>query len=153
METNWTFLLNAFLVLYLKNIKGIEITADKGTWCFPKVQHKNNPRRPRGKSVESSSQANADFWLGITLVNNEPDKYNIVRRDNSMSCTNTQKGLRRWCSPIGHNNTKHFLCPIRSQHSLDRGKTWCGKYIILSINLNISVRSWYLDCKVHKFFR
>ena len=22
--------------------------------------------------------------------------------------------------PIGHNNNKHFLCPIRSQHSLDR---------------------------------
>ena len=21
---------------------------------------------------------------------------------------------------IGHNNTKHFLCPVRSQHSLDR---------------------------------
>ena len=26
-------------------------------------------------------------------------------------------------SPIGHNNTKHFLCPIRSQHSLDRLET------------------------------
>ena len=24
---------------------------------------------------------------------------------------------RRWnCSPIGHNNTEHFLCPIRSRH-------------------------------------
>ena len=36
------------------------------------------------------------------------------------SCTNSRKELRRCCSPIGHNNTKHFLCPIRSQHSLDR---------------------------------
>ena len=34
--------------------------------------------------------------------------------------TNSRKELRRCCSPIGHNNTKHFLCPIRSQHSLDR---------------------------------
>ena len=30
--------------------------------------------------------------------------------------TNSRKELRRSCSPIGHNNTKHFL----SQHSLDR---------------------------------
>ena len=35
------------------------------------------------------------------------------------SCTNSRKELRRCCSPIGQNNTKHFLCPIRSQHSLD----------------------------------
>ena len=198
METNWTFLLNAFLVLYLKNIKGIEITVDKGTWCFPNVQHKNNPRRPR-ESVWSSSQANCDVCLGTTLVNNEPDKYNIVQRDNSSRVRTHKKKLRRCCSPIGHNNTKHFLCPIRSQHSLDRlemirykesvtrgssarawilssrlfsrplglrgcikmckrtnlcdnGKKWCGKYIILSINLNISVHLWYLDCKLHKFF-
>ena len=36
------------------------------------------------------------------------------------SCTKTQKELRRCCSVIVHNSTKHFLCPIRSQHSLDR---------------------------------
>ena len=36
------------------------------------------------------------------------------------SCRNWRKELRRNCLPIGHNNTKHFLCPIRSQHSLDR---------------------------------
>ena len=30
--------------------------------------------------------------------------------------------------PIGHNNNKHFFCPIRSQHSLDRLKMvrWVG---------------------------
>ena len=33
---------------------------------------------------------------------------------------NSWKELWRNCSPIGHNNTKHFLWPIRSQHSLDR---------------------------------
>ena len=38
---------------------------------------------------------------------------------NSLSCTNSRKELRRCCSLIGHNNTKHFLCPIRSQHLLD----------------------------------
>ena len=27
--------------------------------------------------------------------------------------------LRRNCSPIGHNNTKRFLCPIRSWHPLE----------------------------------
>ena len=29
---------------------------------------------------------------------------------------NSRKELRRNCSPIGHNNTKHFLCPIRSRY-------------------------------------
>ena len=35
------------------------------------------------------------------------------------SCTNSRKELRRNCSPIGHKNTKHFLCPIRSRHPLE----------------------------------
>ena len=30
----------------------------------------------------------------------------------------SRKELRRNCSPIGNNNTKHFLCPIRSWHPL-----------------------------------
>ena len=30
----------------------------------------------------------------------------------------SRKELRRNYSPIGHNNTRHFLCPIRSRHSL-----------------------------------
>ena len=29
------------------------------------------------------------------------------------------KELKRNCSPIGHNNTKHFWCPIRSRHPLE----------------------------------
>ena len=29
------------------------------------------------------------------------------------------KRTQEMCSPIGHNNTKHFLCPIRSQHPLE----------------------------------
>ena len=35
------------------------------------------------------------------------------------ACTNSLKELRRNCSPIGHNNTKHFLCPIRSRYPLE----------------------------------
>ena len=27
--------------------------------------------------------------------------------------------VMRNCSPIGHNNTKHFLCPVRSRHRLE----------------------------------
>ena len=38
---------------------------------------------------------------------------------NEPSCTNSRKELRRNCSPIGHNNTKHFLCSIRSRHPLE----------------------------------
>ena len=37
--------------------------------------------------------------------------------DNSR-CVRTHE-LRRNCSLIGHNNTKHFLCPIRSRHPLE----------------------------------
>ena len=40
-------------------------------------------------------------------------------RDNSRRVRNTRKEPRRNCSPIGHNNTKHFLCPIRSRHPLE----------------------------------
>ena len=29
------------------------------------------------------------------------------------------KRTQEICSPIGHNNTKHFLCPIRSRHPLE----------------------------------
>ena len=35
------------------------------------------------------------------------------------SCTNSRKELRRNCSLIGQNNTKHFLSPIRSRHPLE----------------------------------
>ena len=31
----------------------------------------------------------------------------------------SRKELRRNCSSIGHNNTKQFLCPIRSRHPLE----------------------------------
>ena len=30
-----------------------------------------------------------------------------------------EEELRRNCSPIGHNNTNHFVCPIRSRHPLE----------------------------------
>ena len=36
-----------------------------------------------------------------------------------MARTRADEELRRNCSPIGHNNTKHFLCPIRSRHPLE----------------------------------
>ena len=29
------------------------------------------------------------------------------------------KRTHEMCSPIGHNNTKHFLCPISSRHALE----------------------------------
>ena len=29
------------------------------------------------------------------------------------------EGTQKMCSPIGHNNTKHFLYPIRSRHPLE----------------------------------
>ena len=51
----------------------------------------------------------------ISLVH-EPDKPWSKQK---LSCTNSRKELRRNCSPIGHNNTKHFLCPIRSRHLLE----------------------------------
>ena len=33
-------------------------------------------------------------------------------------CEDTKR-TRGMCSPIGHNNTKYFLCPIRSRHPLE----------------------------------
>ena len=51
----------------------------------------------------------------ISLVH-EPDK---PRSRQQPSCTNSPKELRRNCSPIGHHNTKHFLCSIRNRHPLE----------------------------------
>ena len=31
----------------------------------------------------------------------------------------TKKSQEKLFSPIGHNNTKHFLCPVRSRHPLE----------------------------------
>ena len=36
------------------------------------------------------------------------------------------KRTQDMCSLIGHNNTKHFLCPIRSRHPLEFWK-WSGE--------------------------
>ena len=51
----------------------------------------------------------------ISLVH-EPDKPWSSQKPSN---TNPRKELRRCCLPIGHNNTKQFLCLIRNQHSPD----------------------------------
>ena len=66
--------------------------------------------------MESLYQAESVLTACLSLVH-EPDK---PWSSQQPLCINSRKELRRCCSPIGHNNTKHFLCPIRSQHSLDR---------------------------------
>ena len=53
--------------------------------------------------------------LSLTTLVNEPDKYG----ETIAVVYELQKELRRCRSLIGHNNTKHFLCPIKSQHLLD----------------------------------
>ena len=60
-------------------------------------------------------QAESFLTACISLVH-EPHKPWLKQQP---SCTNSRKELRRNCSPIGHNNTKHFLCPIRSRHPLE----------------------------------
>ena len=65
--------------------------------------------------MESLYQTESFLTACISLVH-EPDK---PWSSQQPSCTNSRRELRRNCSPIGHYNTKHFLCPIRSQHSLD----------------------------------
>ena len=56
------------------------------------------------------------FLTACFSLVDEPDKPWLKQEP---SCTNSRKKLRRNCSPIGHNNTKHFLCPIRSRHPLE----------------------------------
>ena len=59
--------------------------------------------------------------LARTTLVNETDKYNIVQRDNNRRVRTHEKNsgdaVRRLDTIL---NTKHFLCPIRSQRSLDR---------------------------------
>ena len=61
--------------------------------------------------------------------------------DKPDTCTNSRQELIRNCSPIGHNNTKHFLCPIRSQHSLDRLEMVRWE----SVHKGSSARAWKLS--------
>ena len=63
-----------------------------------------------------------------------------IHTPSSASCTNSRKELRRCCSPIGHHNTKHFLCPIRSQHLLDHLEMVQWK----SVPRGFSVCTWKL---------
>ena len=72
------------------------------------------------------------------------------------------KERRKNCSPIGHNNTKHFLCPIRSRHPLEfseiarwesvpRGffaRTWKLSSRLLSRRdwLPLGLRGWIQRC-------
>ena len=72
---------------------------------------------------------------------------------------NSRKYLRRNCSPIGQNNTKHFSCPIRSRHPLEileiarwgsvpRGslaRTWklLSRLFSWPDWLPLSLRGWY----------
>ena len=72
-----------------------------------------------------ASQTFLRFWLGKlkikvflarTSVVNEPGKFGETI---AVVYELTKKKLRRNCSPIGHNNTRHFLCPIRRRHLLE----------------------------------
>ena len=61
-------------------------------------------------------QAESFLTACISLVH-EPHKPWLKQQP---SCTNSRKELRRYCSPIGYNNTYHFLFSVRNQHSLCR---------------------------------
>ena len=54
------------------------------------------------------------------------------------------KRTQEMCSPIGHNNTKHFLCPIRSQHSLDHLEMVRWE----SVPRGSSARAWKLSLRL-----
>ena len=68
----------------------------------------------------------------------------LIVRDNTPSCTNSREELRRSCSPIGHNNTKRLLCPIRSQHSLDRLDMVRWE----SVSRGSSARAWNISSRL-----
>ena len=48
------------------------------------------------------------------------------------------------CSPIGHNNTKHFLCPIRSRHLLEFLEIVRWE----SVSRISSALTWKLSCRL-----
>ena len=90
--------------------------------------------------MESLYQTESFLTACISLVR-EPDK---PWSSQQPSCTNSQKELRRCCSPIGHNNTKQFLCPIRSQYSLDRLEMVLWE----SVPRGSSTRAWKLSSRL-----
>ena len=90
--------------------------------------------------MESLYQTESFLTACISLVH-EPDK---PWSSQWPSCTNSRKELRRCCSPIGHNHTKHVLCPIRSQYSLDRLEMVPWE----SVPRGSSARAWKLSSRL-----
>ena len=65
-------------------------------------------------------------WITITTPRKFPDCVHFFGAWTRQAVIKTiaivydsRKELRRNCSSIGHNNAKHFLCPIRSRHPLE----------------------------------
>ena len=54
------------------------------------------------------------------------------------------KRTQEMCSPIGRNNTKHFLCPIRSRHSLE----FLEMVRWESVPRGSSARTWKLSSRI-----
>ena len=67
----------------------------------------------------------------------------LVHEPAKPSYTNSPKELRRNSSPIGHNNTKHFLCPVGSRHLFEflEIARW------QSVRRGSSTRTWKLSSR------
>ena len=63
-----------------------------------------------------SYQTESFLTASISLVH-EPEKPCMI--ETIVVVYEHTKRTQEMCSPIGHNNTKHFLCPIRSRHPLE----------------------------------
>ena len=70
----------------------------------------------RADSILKSDEDFESFLTACISLVHEPDKPWSRQQP---SCTNSPKELGRNCSPIGHHNTKHFLCSIRNRHPLE----------------------------------
>ena len=91
---------------------------------FPSLHHYDHPRRPRGGQSGREKRRDESF--------------------EAQAEKKSRKELRRNCSPIGQNNTKHFLCPIRSQYSLDRLEMVLWE----SVPRGSSARAWKLSSRL-----
>ena len=121
--------------------KPMRSTCSKSTEKIRMVQliaSEMSSRIIRSSAVSSKGKVGNESF---SCTHNLGEKTGQVWQDNSRRLlTHEKKWNRSCCSPIGHNNTKPFLCLIRIQHALDCLEMVWWK----SLPRGFSARAWKL---------
>ena len=124
-----------------QNLESTMWLAKHGKGMLSSVEQAFVGRDEKRASLKSPAWEAKSFLTACISLVHEPDKPCSSQQP---SCTNSQKEVRRCCSPIGHNNAKRVWRPIRSQYSLDRLEMVRWE----SVPRGSSARAWKLSSRL-----